>query len=67
MLRLASEVLRRGVVRYPRRRAGLVYDQREFPARFANIENVDFWACDATALHFLVKSDFHWTPGSRRD
>jgi SAM-dependent methyltransferase len=31
---------------------GLVYERREFPARFANRENVDFWACDATALPF---------------
>jgi SAM-dependent methyltransferase len=52
MLRLASEVLRRETVRYPQRRAGLVYERREFPARFANMENVDFWACDATALPF---------------
>jgi SAM-dependent methyltransferase/uncharacterized protein YbaR (Trm112 family) len=52
MLRVASEVLRNGVVRYPRRRTGLVYDRREFPARFPNRENVDFWGCDATALPF---------------
>lgn len=52
MLRLASEVLRQGTVRYPRRRAGLVYERREFRARFANKKNVDFWACDATALPF---------------
>lgn len=52
MLRLASEVLRTGKVSYPRRRVGVVYDRREFPARFANSENVDFWACDAAALPF---------------
>jgi SAM-dependent methyltransferase len=52
ILRVASEVLRQNVVRYPRRRAGLVYERREFPARFANMENVDFWACDASALPF---------------
>jgi len=52
MLRLASDVLRHGTVRYPRRRVGLVYDRREFPARFANRDQVDFWACDATALPF---------------
>jgi SAM-dependent methyltransferase len=52
MLRLASEVLRRGKVKYARRRVGLVYHRREFPARFANHENVDFWACDAAALPF---------------
>ena len=52
MLRLASEVLRTGRVSYPRRRVGVVYDRREFPARFANAESVDFWACDAAALPF---------------
>ncbi|MBI5384822.1 MAG: methyltransferase domain-containing protein [Verrucomicrobia bacterium] len=52
MLRLAGEVLRGGRVRYPRRRVGLVYETREFPAEFARRENVDFWACDATALPF---------------
>ena len=52
MLRLAAEVLRTGTVSYPRRRVGVVYDRREFPACFANSENVDFWACDAAALPF---------------
>jgi SAM-dependent methyltransferase len=52
MLRLASQVLREERVRYPRRRVGLVYDRRDFPARFSGSENVDFWACDALALPF---------------
>lgn len=52
MLRLAAEVLRQSTVRYPRRRVGLVYDRHEFPARFVNQDNVDFWACDAAALPF---------------
>jgi SAM-dependent methyltransferase/uncharacterized protein YbaR (Trm112 family) len=52
MLRLASDVLRHGIVRYPRRRVGVVYERREFPVRFDNAEQVDFWACDATALPF---------------
>jgi SAM-dependent methyltransferase/uncharacterized protein YbaR (Trm112 family) len=52
MLRLASEILRNGSVRYPRRRVGLVYERREFPVRFKNTQQVDFWACDATALPF---------------
>jgi SAM-dependent methyltransferase len=29
---------------------GVVYDRRDFPVRFPQAENVDFWACDATAL-----------------
>jgi SAM-dependent methyltransferase/uncharacterized protein YbaR (Trm112 family) len=52
MLRLSSQVLRTGRVSYPRRRVGLAYDRREFPARFANADKVDFWACDAAALPF---------------
>ncbi|MCO8120427.1 methyltransferase domain-containing protein [Stieleria sp. TO1_6] len=53
MLRLAGEVLREGEVRYPRRRVGLVYDQREFSVSFEHHEQVDYWACDATALPFV--------------
>ena len=52
MLRLAGRVLRDGTVSYARRRVGLVYDRREFQVRFARSDNVDFWACDATALPF---------------
>lgn len=52
MLRLAADVLRQGKVRYARRRLGLVYERREFRAQFAQVENVDFWACDAAALPF---------------
>jgi SAM-dependent methyltransferase len=52
MLQLAAGVLRRGTVRYPRRRVGLVYDRREFPVRFERTADIDFWACDATALPF---------------
>lgn len=52
MLRVAARVLREGVVRYPRRRGGIVYDRREFPVSFSGRERVDFWACDATALPF---------------
>ena len=51
-LRLASRVVRHGVVRYPRRRVGLVYDRREFAADLAGRDNVEIWACDAAALPF---------------
>ena len=56
MLRLASEALRHGKVRYPRRRTGLVYERREFSTAFIRQENVDFWACDAAALPFPDES-----------
>ena len=52
MLRLASEALRRGRVRYPRRRVGVVYDAREIPVSFPRMEAVDFWAVDAIDLPF---------------
>jgi len=57
MLRVAQQVLQSGVVSYPRRRIGGVYDRREFPVPLANPENVDFWACDATSLS-LPRSKF---------
>jgi SAM-dependent methyltransferase/uncharacterized protein YbaR (Trm112 family) len=56
MLRLAGTVLREGRVRYARRRTGLVYDRREFPANQTHAKNVDFWACDAAALPFMPGS-----------
>jgi SAM-dependent methyltransferase/uncharacterized protein YbaR (Trm112 family) len=55
MLRLAQGVLRRGVVRYPRRRVGVVYDRREFAVDLPHRERVDFWACDALALPFAAE------------
>ncbi len=52
MLQLAAAVTRRGVVTYPRRRVGLVYDRRQFPVPVANAVNVDFWVGDVTCLPF---------------
>ncbi|MQA92537.1 MAG: methyltransferase domain-containing protein [Gemmatimonas sp.] len=52
MLQVATGVLQQSVARYPLRRVGLVYDQREFEVQIRGRENVDFWACDATALPF---------------
>jgi SAM-dependent methyltransferase/uncharacterized protein YbaR (Trm112 family) len=57
MLRVAQQVLRSGQVSYPRRRIGAVYDRREFQVPINNPQNVDFWACDATALP-LPRSKF---------
>lgn len=53
LLRLATRLLQRGEARYPRRRVGLVYDQRNLhlpPSLWKHRAHVDFWACDATAL-----------------
>jgi len=52
MLRLAMSALHRGVVQYPLRKTGVVYDRRRFPVRFDRAEHVDFWACDVAALPF---------------
>ncbi len=52
MLQMASRVIRRGIVRYPRRRVGIVYDRREFEVQIKQADKVDFWACDAAALPF---------------
>lgn len=54
LLRLAQRA-RAGVVSYPRRRLGLVFDRRRFAVAAATAESaarVDFWACDALALPF---------------
>ncbi len=52
MLRVATSALYRGVVQYPRKRTGVVYDRRRFPVNFPAAEQVDFWACDVGALPF---------------
>jgi SAM-dependent methyltransferase len=56
MLQVAQTVLRTGVVRYPERRVGVVYDRCEFEVRFDGADRVDFWACDALALPFPTRS-----------
>jgi len=56
MLKIASRVLNDGMVRYPKRRVGMVYDRREFSAIFNGADRVDFWACDAMALPFTAES-----------
>lgn len=52
LLRAAQRVLREGLIRFPLKRIGVVYDQHEFPVSFENIQQVDFWACNALALPF---------------
>jgi SAM-dependent methyltransferase/uncharacterized protein YbaR (Trm112 family) len=52
MLRVAHKVLRDGVVQYPLKRIGIVYDRQKFNTQFENSQFVDFWACDALALPF---------------
>jgi SAM-dependent methyltransferase len=52
MLRIAQKVLRGETQNYPLRRVGLVYEHRILDASFARSGQVDFWACDASALPF---------------
>lgn len=52
MLRLAQRILTEGKLSYPLKRTGIVFDQQAYPLQFDNVENVDFWVCDAMALPF---------------
>ncbi len=52
MLRMATQILRKGSVQYPQRKGGVVYDDIEFHVDFERADLVDFWACDATRLPF---------------
>ncbi|MEO7331075.1 MAG: methyltransferase domain-containing protein [Minicystis sp.] len=56
MLQLASRALRRGELRYARRKVGLVYEERAFPVHFERAADVDFWACDALSLPFAART-----------
>jgi SAM-dependent methyltransferase len=56
MLRVAASALYRGVVSYPRKRTGVVYDRRRLEVHFPEAERVDFWACDVAALPFAQKT-----------
>ncbi|MFN7963109.1 MAG: methyltransferase domain-containing protein [Thermoanaerobaculia bacterium] len=49
-LRRAAGILRNGVVDYPRRRVGLVYQRRRFAVALPQPPRVDFWAADAAYL-----------------
>ncbi|MEL7449214.1 MAG: methyltransferase domain-containing protein [Pseudomonadota bacterium] len=59
MLRMARRALSQGRVRYPRRRVGLVYDERDFAVSFDGSDRVEFWACDALNLPFRDASFNH--------
>jgi len=56
MLRTAAAILHQGRVSYPKRRVGIAFDKREFPATFEGASKVDFWACDGTSLPFADES-----------
>lgn len=52
MLRLASRAMRRGRLRYPLRRIGLVYDMVEVAVPRPHAARTDHWVCDALAPPF---------------
>jgi SAM-dependent methyltransferase/uncharacterized protein YbaR (Trm112 family) len=49
-LRLARDVARTGIARFPLKRAGLVYDQRAHAVNHPAAALADFWLADASAL-----------------
>ena len=53
MLRIATRVLREGRVKYPRRRIGVVYDQRDFEVSFEAADRVDFFRSGIQKSLFL--------------
>jgi SAM-dependent methyltransferase len=52
MLRLAQQVLRHGRLSFPLKQLGIVYRPVEIETRFKDVENVDFWLCNALSLPF---------------
>ena len=50
LLRVAAAAARRGIVQYPRRRTGIIYDRRVVELGDPSRQFIDFWASDATAL-----------------
>ena len=52
MLQVAQRILREGLVSYPLRRIGVVYDRVAHSVASPGAERVDFWAADALALPF---------------
>ncbi|HRJ61008.1 MAG TPA: class I SAM-dependent methyltransferase [Azospirillaceae bacterium] len=52
LLKIARQALERRAVSYPRRRIGVVFDQRRFSVAVPCAELVDFWVADALALPF---------------
>lgn len=52
LLKIARQALEGGAVSYPRRRVGVVFDQRRFAVAAAEAELADFWVADALAPPF---------------
>ncbi len=52
MIKAAASVLKTGFFSYPKRKTGMVYEQRCIKTPFKAEKNVDFWACDVLNLPF---------------
>jgi SAM-dependent methyltransferase len=52
MLQMAGLIMSSRTATYGRRQVGIVFERRNFPVDFPQMENVDFWACDVTNLPF---------------
>lgn len=52
LLRVAQKVLREKQISFPLKRTGVVYDPHQYQVDMPASDNVDFWACDASALPF---------------
>ena len=52
LARAARQALGHGVVEYPRRRVGMVYDRRRFSIAAPASDHVEVWLCDALNLPF---------------
>ena len=52
MIKKASNILNQNVFSYPKRKTGVVFENKNFPVKFRKKHNVDFWVCDAMNLPF---------------
>lgn len=52
LARVARRVVADGIVEYPNRRVGVVYDRRRFSVAVPGSEKVEVWICDALNLPF---------------
>jgi SAM-dependent methyltransferase/uncharacterized protein YbaR (Trm112 family) len=52
MLKCAADILKSNRFNYPRRKNGVVFENRSFPVEFSQKGQVDFWVCDVLAMPF---------------
>jgi SAM-dependent methyltransferase len=52
LLRIAQNVLQKGVLAFPLKTIGIIYKRHQYDVALEKKQNVDFWVCDALALPF---------------